>query len=80
LDSLISRHLLLHPSNPGTTVLELLLVLSNICLKSKDAATFKAYLERSQIAQAIDQAKGYRDPAVRLRWFILQVLSKIMEL
>ena len=80
LESLISKHLLLHPSNPGITVLELLLVLSNICLKSKDVATFKEYLERSQISQAIDQAKGHRDPAVRLRWFILQVHIKIMEL
>ena len=44
LDSLILRHQHLHPSNPGTTVLELLLVLSTICLKSKDLATFKVYL------------------------------------
>ncbi len=56
LESLISRHLFIHPSNPGTTVLELLIVLSNICLKSKDVATFKEYLERSQISQVIEQA------------------------
>ena len=44
LDSLILKHVLLQPSNPGTIVLELLIILSNICHKSKDVAYLKEFL------------------------------------
>ena len=56
IENLINKYL----SNSGH-VLELLIILSNICLKTKEFETFLDFLERSQILSIVEQCSQHID-------------------
>ena len=63
-----------------SVVLDLLIVMSNVCLKTKDVGSFQDFMSRSEISQLVDQAKVHKDHEIALKWFIFQVHSYLIDM